>query len=224
VPTIDDIAASVLQRLEESTTSPVFWSYAEIRMLVLEAMCEATLITGSPQVRITSAPFTLQPNLTIQAAPAGAFTIIRVESGGGAVHKVSVFDLDMSDKNWQNDPQDTIPREWFPFGCGQFGIHPQLSAVAQVILTIVQNPIALMPLAGTETVNFQSEFGLGFEAYGESLATLKEGGAEADAGVRLYDTFLSVMAELSAFQLRKDSLRFSRTLGAAAEINEVQKK
>ena len=112
MPTIDDIATAALRRLEEDTVSPVFWNYPEMRSLVLEALCEAILITGSPQVRITSAPYTLVANQTFQPAPQVVFAnhsvlaIVRIEGTGNlALHKCSLFDLDMDNKDWRNDLQ-----------------------------------------------------------------------------------------------------------------------
>jgi len=233
MPTIDDIATAALRRLEEDTVSPVFWNYPEMRSLVLEALCEAILITGSPQVRITSAPYTLIANQTFQPAPQVVFAnhsvlaIVRIEGTGNlALHKCSLFDLDMDNKDWRNDAPTAVPRDWFPFGLGGvFGIHPQVVAPVQVVLTAIEYPIITSPpFGGGEPINFQSEFNLGFEAYVAHAARIKEGGAEADAGMPLYELFLSVATELSKFQLRKDSLRFSRTMGPLGELNEVETK
>jgi len=233
MPTIDDISAGVLRRLEEDTASPVFWNLPlEIRPIVLEALCEATLITGQPQVKLLSAPYTLTPSQTIQPAPAVIFSnhsvlaIIRIDINNQPLHKVSVFDLDMANKDWQNDLPAAAPNEWFPFGLGgQFGIHPQVSAPLGVTITAITNPtITSPPYTGGESINFQSEFNLGLECYGAHAARIKEGGAEAEQAMQLYETFLSVMTELSMFAIRRDSLRFSRALGVASELNEVAKK
>jgi hypothetical protein len=222
---ISDIEAGVLTRLEEPA-SPVFWDLTnELRMLVVEGMFEACILTGEVQVKQTSTPFSLAANTTFFNVPAGVFSIIRMEVGGQPVRKVSMWDLDLDRNNWQQDTKLAAPTEWFPLGLNLFGIRPQLTAPVNATLTVVQYPVtAAPPYTGAEAVPFQSEFNIGLEMYAGHRARLKEGGAEMDSGMFLYEGFLSSMAELSLFALRKDSLRFSKTVGTEARVDSVEKK
>lgn len=222
---IDDISTASLQMLEEvNPASPVFWSLPEIRGIVLEAMCEASLITGEPEVR-EGVPITIVHGQTLQTMPPGAFAILRMELGGLQLRRVSVFDLDMDNNQWQNDLPANVPNDWFPLGLTQWGVHPQLIADVQAIVTVVQFPVTTAPpFTGQEPVPFQSEFNLGLEEYVSCWSRLKEGSAELDAGMSGYELFLDIMAEMSNFALRKGSLRFSKVAGGVSEVNPVQKK
>lgn len=222
--TVDDITAGVLTRLEE-TNPPVFWSLDELRLMVVEGMCEATVLTGIPQFRQVSTPVTLTANTTFFSNPANAFALLRMEIAGQPVRKCSIWDMDMDHQNWQNDVKQATPNEWMPTGLSGFAIHPQLTAPVQAIMTVVQNPVTTAPpYTGNEVLPYQSEFNIGFEMYAAHVARLKEGGAEFDSGMFLYEGFLSVMAELSLFGLRVDSLRFSKTVGTQSRVDPVEKK
>jgi|SRR5882762_1886611 len=224
---IDDISTSALQQLEElDPAAPVFWNLAhEIRPLVLEAMCEATLICGEPQTRLSASPYTIPANTTFLQNPVNSFAILRVELNGLPLHKVSIFDMDMENTQWQNDPPSDVPRDWFPLGLGQWGIHPQVVAPVQAILTVLSFPVSdFPPYDGTEVIGLPIEYDLGLEAYVNAWARLKEGGQELQQGMGSYELFLSTMEELSNFALRKGSLRFTRTLGAVSEVDPIQKR
>lgn len=223
--TITDIITGVLTRLEEDPNTPVFWGLDELRMMVLESMCEATLLTGFPQVKQSTAPVSLAAFTSFFPNPANAFAILRMEVNGSPVRKCSLWDMDLDHMNWQQDAPGTVPTEFMPIGLSGFAIHPQLLAPVNAIFTVVQNPVTTAPpYDGTQILPFQSEFNLGFEMYAAHAAKLKEGGPEFDAGMGLYEGYLSVMAELSLLGLRQDSLRFSRSLGTASELDSVEKK
>ena len=221
---------TILDHLEESRIAPQFWDLQrEIRPLIAEGLCEATLITGEPEVKLSPAAYDLAAATTVFPLPAGALAIARMEGAGGLpIRKVSVFDLDMDNRSWENDvadPAANYPLHWFPLGLTQFGIHPQLNADVQVILSVVQFPIITdPPYTGNEPFPFQSEFEDPIELYAEHAARLKEGGIEFDASMPLYEGFLGMMEELSKFGLRKGSLRFSKVMGSPAVFNEVTKK
>lgn len=226
---ISDIEGSVLDGLEESRIAPKFWDLQnEIRPLIFEGLCEATLITGEPEFRYpANQPFALTVGNTLFSLPSGLLAVSRIENAatGLPIRKVSVFDLDMDKKTWQNDQPAAVPTEWFPFGMKQFGIHPQVNAPLNVIISGIQFPIVTdPPFTGNESFPFQSEFEDGIEYYAEHAARLKEGGAEWDAAMPLYESFLSLMEEFSKFGLRKGSLRFSRVLGSPAVFNDVATK
>ena len=225
--TINDIAIAAMQRNEEvNPSSPIFWNLAnEVYPLVLESLCEAALICGEPEQRNNTTPFTIPASTTFLANPAGAFAILRVEIDGLPLRKASVFDLDMENNAWQNDPAAAIPRHWFPMGLGNWGVHPQLLAPVQVILTTVGYPVTdTPPYTGAETILLPIEFNLGLESYVTCWSRLKEGSPEIDQGMASYEMFLAIMEELSNLALRKGSLRFSKTMGSISEVSPIQKK
>src|ERR1700759_5151666 len=111
--TIDDIALAVLDRLEESRISPQFWNkQAEIYAFVSEAMNEATLITGEPQI-FDPIPLPVVEDQTLQLMPDNAIALLKLEGISGAIKKTSIWDLDQLQLGWEDDTGDE-PVYWFP--------------------------------------------------------------------------------------------------------------
>ena len=224
---ISDIEGAVLDDLEEDRAGSKFWDLTnELRPLLFEGLCEATLLTGEPEFRPNVA-YVIPGATTLLPMPAGALAIERIENQatGLPIRKVSVFDLDMDNKTWQNDAPAAAPTEWFPFGLNQFGIHPQLTGNFNAIITVVQFPITTdPPYTGAETFPFQTEFEDPIERYASHAARLKEGGIEFDASMPYYEQYLAAMEELSKFGLRKGGLRFSRIAGSPAVVTDVTQR
>jgi hypothetical protein len=222
--TIADIEQRVQFRLEEQADDiGTFWSVQnEIRPTIVEAMNEATLITGEPQVR-AKVTFTIPAStvFTPLVMPTDAIALLRVEGPGGLpTKKCWIWDLDKQFPGWETMTGDT-PRYWVPFGLSQFLIFPCLTAPVQVVLNYVQVPVNVAPpYTGTEVIPFQSEYIEGFEDYAAHILRLKEGNPDFAQSVPEYQKFLSAMEELSSFAYRKNSLRFTRTGGAQSAINE----
>lgn len=222
--TIADIETRVQSRLEEETDDVgTFWSVQnEIRPALVEAMNEATLITGEPQVRARTA-FTI-PATTVFTPfdlPAEAIGLLRVEGASSLPTKRCwMWDLDKQYPGWETMTGD-LPRFWFPYGLTKFGIYPCLNADVQVILSYVQNPVNTPPIYdGTQVIPFQSEYIEGFEEYAAHVLRLKEGNPDFDQSVPEYQKFLAAMEEMSNFAYRKNSLRFTRSGGMQSAINE----
>jgi hypothetical protein len=220
--TINTLAAAVLGRIEEANP-PVFWNLqGEIYDFIVEAMNEATMITGEPEIR-QLLPFTLAANTTLFTVPAPLVALLRIQAPNW-VEKTTLWDLDRMSPGWESDV-GAVPDYWFPYGLTQFGIHPQLSQSTQVFLTGIALPIPTgAPYTGTELVPFQSEYSDGFEDYAAHICTLKEGGEEFKQSLKVYGRYLDSMAQLSNFSYRKGSLRFSRVVGAPASVSPVEKK
>jgi hypothetical protein len=221
--TLATLAALVQDRLEEPRGPGVFWSLAgEIYPTLVEAMREAALITGEPEVR-QAALFTLTSGTTFFTLPANAICLLRLQAPN-MVQKTSVWDLDRDNSSWESD-QGTVPDYWFPVGLTQFGIHPQLKSNIQANLTYIALPVPTgRPYTGAETVDFQQEFNEGFSDYSAHVLQLKEGGEEFVQSSKLYDRFLSRMTELSNFSYRKGSLRFTRSVGAPARVTPIERE
>lgn len=222
--TIADIETTVSARLEDGDDDiGVFWSVQnEIRPAIVEAMNEATLITGEPQVRAKAA-FDIPAStvFTPLTMPSDAIALLRVEGANSLpTKKCWIWDLDKQFPGWETMVGDK-PRFWFPFGLTQFGIFPCLKADVQVVLNYVQIPVNTPPIyTGAEVIPFQSEYIEGFEEYAAHILRLKEGSPDFDQSMPEYQKFLSAMEELSSFAYRKNSLRFTRTGGAQSAINE----
>lgn len=220
---INDIAVNqVIPRIEEANP-PVFWNLqGELYQFIVEAMNEAALITGEPQIR-QLVPFTLAANTTLFTLPTSMLALLRLQAPAW-IPKTSLWDLDRMLPGWESDV-GTAPDYWFPYGLNQFGIHPMLNASITCFLTSIAVPVPTSaPYTGTEPVDFQNEYIDGFADYAGHACTLKEGGQEFIQSSKLYDRFLAKMTDLSSFAYRKGSLRFTRTVGAPAAVNRVEKK
>jgi len=304
--TISSLETDIQSQLEETADDiGIFWNVAnEIRPAIVEACNESTLITGEPQVRAATAPFTIpattvftpfalpaiavntttnsavgsigiplqvlvgsplgisvnsalsvdsganqewvvvtainQPlsaftavftkthlqgvAVTNLAAP-GAFALLRVEGPGSlAYQKYSMWDLDRSLPGWEL-ATGPVPLAWFPFGLGQFGIYPNLTAPATVILSYVQMPITTAPpWDGTQVIPFQPEYFDGLKDAAQHYLQFKEGDPEFTQSFGPYNRFLASCEEMSHFAWRKNSLRFTRSGGASSAITPVRGK
>lgn len=226
--TINDIAVRVLQRLEESTTAPVFWNLQqEVYPIIVEAMNEAALLTGVVQVAQT-ATLTLPAGTNYVAMPQNAIAILRL-AGPPAVKKTDVYTLDQLCPGWENEggagvnPAVQQIQYWFPLGVSQFGIYPKLTVPQKVKLVYLGYPVTVSPpYTGLETVPFQTEFLDGLEEYVAHILRLKESGYEFQASQTNYQQFLTMMRDLNVFQARHDSLVFTTAAGARVRVNPVE--
>lgn len=224
--TMSYIAQRIQDRLEEPSGPGIFWNLGdEIYPFLVEAMNEATLITGEPQVRATSVTtIPVSTVFTPLAMPSDGIAMLRIEGPNGPLKKCWIWDLDKQYPGWEIQTGDS-PRYWFPFGLTQYGIYPCLTEPAEVIQSYVATPVtAARPYTGKELVPFQLEFLEGIEDSAAHAARLKEGGADFDQSMPEYQNFLNIMRELSAFAWRKDSLRFTRAVGTQSAIGDVRKR
>lgn len=227
---ISDLELLVLDRLEENRLNSIFWDVRrEIRVFLVEAMNEAALISGEPEIRFslnaTSQPLQLPANQTvIDLTPnVPIFGMMRLEVAG-QVKKTTVWDMDRFSPGWENDTGN-LPDFWFPIGLTQFGIHPKLIAPVDAIVSGIAQPVPTpRPYAGTENVDYQEEYRDAFVDYATHVAGLKEGTKEFVDSIKVYERFISKMQELGKFASRKETLRFSRTLGTRGSVAPVQER
>lgn len=227
--TISTLEVEVQQQLEENADDiGTFWSVAnEIRPALVEAMNESTLITGEPQFRAVTTPFSI-PTATVftpLALPSDAVALLRVEGPGSSpIQKYSLWDLDRHFPGWELSTGPS-PIAWFPFGLGQFGIYPNLTAAAQVILSYVQMPVpSPPPWDGTQVIPFQNEYLDGFKDAAQHYLQLKEGDPEFTQSFGPYNRFLASSERMSNFAWRKNSLRFTKSGGASSAITQIRQK
>lgn len=199
----------------------VFWSIKnEIRPLIVEAMNEATLISGLPQIR-SSTLFTLAANTRLFTLPSPAFVLARMD-GAGVIGKTSFWALDKDHYTWEKET-GPAPQRWFPFGIGQFGIWPLLTADVQVYLTTINFPVTdSRPYTGAEPVPFSIGFQESLANSAAAIARLKEGGKDFVEGLKYYESFLTKMVELSKWGDRISKLRFTRSVGVPAQATDTE--
>lgn len=221
--TLSDLVPDVLGRIEENGPAdtppgPVFWSLVgEVYPQMVDAMFEATLITGVVQ-RVAQA-FTITADTTYFTLPKGTFAPLRMKAPY-AIRKVSLKSLDDMFPKWQRSSPGTQIQAWFPLGVSRFGVYPQLTADATVIMDYIASPVnKARPYDGTEAIPFQGEFTDAFSQYAAAMLRAKEGGAEAEEGSVVYQEYLSRMKALSAFQGRLDSLVLSAAYGGRVQTN-----
>jgi hypothetical protein len=227
--TFADIEVMVLDRIEEDRISPRFWSLQdEIRVFLVEALNELTLITGEPEFRSGSL-FNIPANQTIHDLPADCLTLLRIESAN-PVTKTFLHRMDQFKPGWQADVIGagefvSYPNEiqhWFPIGLTKFGVWPKLNAAIDVTLHYVQLPVtAARPYLGTTAINLREEFREALADYSHHVSCLKEGGPEFEQSLAAYDRFLARASELSKLAWRKDALRFTKSMGSPVRVAEV---
>lgn len=101
--TISTLIPDVQNKLRD--TGGVFWNVGnELNPAVVEAMMEACLIAGEPE--IGSVPFTVS-SATFQTMPSNMVAILRVNSAG-LVPKTSMWDLDAAQPGWQAATSQTV--------------------------------------------------------------------------------------------------------------------
>lgn len=219
---ISDLEVLVQDRLEEVRDGVgIFWNLRnEIRPLIVEAMNEATLISGLPQIRSGSL-FTLTANTRLFTLSSPAFVLARMD-GAGTIGKTSFWNLDQDHHDWEQET-GPLPKGWFPFGVGQFGIWPLLTVDVQVALTTINFPVSdARPYTGAENVPFSIGFQESLANSAAAIARLKEGGKEMIDGLKFYELFLNKMVELSKYGDRIGKLRFTRSVGVPAQGSDTE--
>lgn len=217
---LSDLMPDVLGRIEENLPTaqppaipgPVFWNLTgEVYPQMVDAMFEAALVTAT--VQFYSVQVSLAANTTYFTIPKGAIAPIRMKAPY-TIRKVSLDGLDMMMPNWQQLAAGTQIQGWFPLGTTGFGIYPQLTADAKVVMDFIASPTnKIRPYNGTESVPFQTEFTDLIAQYAAALLRSKEGGAEAEESNVVYEQYLQAMKNLSAFQSRINELDFSAAFG-----------
>lgn len=220
--TISTLSPYVEERLEEVAGAPVFWSEElEINSSIMEAMCDATLLVGRPDLSV-NVPFTIQPNTPWQQTPKGLLCILNIQGPASEVWKVTLEDLDyalVSDSGWEQDIGDSIIK-WAPIGLNQFIVWPCVAQPQTVLMTGIQSPIqSQWPFNGSQTVPFQDPFFVSMEKYASGYCRLKESSQEFQEGVKLYEDYLQDMKRMTAIQDRIDPFLFSAATGAQVVSN-----
>ncbi len=178
--TAADVLNTVLDRLDQSRTDPIFWSRAELLTYLNDGFLEFTLIAGQ---MVSEATFPLV-GAKIQAVPVGSLALIHVAYAEVVIEKSSLENFDRQNPNWE--AQSGILRQWAPCGLDKWIVdrHPVLAT--NVSLTTLNAPAVLTE---TSTIDLAPEFIEALTDYVFHMARFKEGGAEFGQAMTQYDSF-----------------------------------
>ena len=220
--TVNEISSDVYRRLEEDPSSPTFWTNDEVYPSIVEAMNELCLITGEPEIK-SNTPFTITANSRFFTIPNNGIVLLRMD-GPNVVRKTTVYEMDVSRRGWIAETGDVVKR-WFPFGIGQFGVYPLLTADTSVLLTYVRLPVAMASTyTGAETSPFREEFREALVDYADHVLRMKELGSDFTDSMPAYDRFLARASELTKYGQRTGKLRFSRPLGIPSPVTNIESR
>jgi hypothetical protein len=214
--TLSEMSAQVGDRLQDS--SFVFWNEQyEVWGGLAEAITELMLIIGRPTQIFNQSVF-LNPNTCFQPMPAGILAITDITISGKRLSKTTLHSLDYTCTSWgpawESDraPQ---PARWAPLGLSQFIVHPAPLTYVTAQFAGVSYPfVDSWPPNGTETSPFHKELNQALEMYAAAYCRTKEIGQDAEIGWQLYTQFLEIAQRLSVIEDRRDSLIWTRSIGA----------
>ena len=181
--TAGDVIDSVCDRLEESRTGPIFWSRAELLVLLNEGYLELQLITG---LLISERTYTMI-GAKQQAVPDGAIALLHVAYTNLAIEKSSIELFDRENANW--DAQSGILQKWAPMGLEHWFCDRHPAASIAVKLTTLDIPTTLTE---STTIDIEQEYVEALIAYTFHGARFKEAGAELQQAMSAYDEYLSI--------------------------------
>jgi hypothetical protein len=180
----------VLEKLNEVPSAPRYWSREEIRQLIWEGLVELNLLSGYLQdtLSLTLARHPVQPTLPHIA-------VLHVRSGYRALLKYSIDELDASHPNWESEKLPRTPARWAPLGLAYLVTHKRTTTASQTVTVDVLR-LPVKPLEA-DVIPLDDEYVVAIAEYAASVARLKEGGAEQEAGVQMYQQFLALAGDLA---------------------------
>jgi len=175
------------------------------------------LIIGRP-TQIVNLPVTLVPNTVWQPLPPNMLVITNIRSTLSNLWKTSLHSLDYVcgswSSSWESDRAGS-PARWAPLGLTTFIIHPAVVQPITVIVSGIQYPILTSwPPSGQEQSPFHTEIDQALQLYAAAYCRLKEVGQDAQEGFALYQAFLEIGQRLSQIEDRRDSLVWTKAIGA----------
>lgn len=179
--TAADIITNVLDRLNEVSADPTFWTREELLDKLNEAYNEENLISG----RYTSERTQELVSSIIFGIPVGAVAVMSMEISNRPLEKSAIEDSDRGKVNWQKDKG--IPREWGAVGLTKLFTDRCVIASGTNVTIVTLDDVGIVE---EDTVFEDAEYALTLEDYVFSIARLKEGGAEFQQGLEFYDRFM----------------------------------
>lgn len=178
--TAGDVIDTVLDRLYESRTNPIFWSRTELLVFVNDGFVEFTLNAGQLISENTYTPVSSK----FQAVPIGAIALIHVAYNDEYTQKSSLETFDRENPNWE--AQSGILRRWAPCGLDKWILDRHPTNFTAVNLTTLDEPPNLLE---TSTIDLAPEYIEALADYVFHEARFKEGGAEFGQSMTQYDSF-----------------------------------
>jgi len=223
--TISEMQPQVAARLEDP--AGIFWNTQfEQYAALAEAISELLLIVGRPTV-IFNSPVTLQPATVWQPMPPNLLCLTDVRTSVSH-KKTTLHALDYTCSSWSSSWESdraASPARWAPLGLNWFIVHPAPALPMQVNVTGIAYPLTdSWPPNGTEYSPFHKELNQALEMYAASYCRLKEAGQDAEMGFPLYQAFLEIGQRLSTIEDRRDSLIWTRGLGAPTAPSHVARR
>lgn len=188
------IVDTVLSELEESITTPVFWTRAELLQHLNDGLLELNLLTAKFQSE--SAVFA-PTTATLQTTPAGAICLLHISRNSLFLRKRTLEEMDKENRKWMREiSSGNVIRQWGPVGLNLFFVYPRLLASGSN-LTIVTLDIPPTIGEGT-TIALDNEYVSALEQYVFHMARFKEGGAEFQQSMEAYDSFRTQCGALTS--------------------------
>ena len=182
--TLAQIQSMVFDRFERSP----FWTPAEITGYINEALRLWSCLTGYWKQRVVMQTLPTLPYYNL----AGFLTSgMRVEFNSTPLAQGSITNWDKGYPSWEGRP--SIPVEWAPVGISLIALRPA-DAVGYNSLIIDGLASAPILVNTDDTIDIGAEELQTLTSYCQYLGAFKEGGAEFDAAIPLYQSFLKAAA------------------------------
>ncbi len=178
--TAAEVITNALYRLEEDPVSPIFWSRAELLILLNEGYIEFVLGSGYKQSQSNYTPI----GSKMQALPENCMGLIGVQWQSKPIEKTTIEGFDESNRRW--DYLNGYLSQWAPCGVDRWFMNATPQQAFTVNLITLDQPAAL---AEGDTIGLEDEFIKGLEDYLFSCARFKEGGGEFRQAQESYDDF-----------------------------------
>lgn len=221
--TLTEMAPQVSARLQDPNN--VQWNLDyEIFAGLAEGISELLLIIGRP-TQIVNQPLFLQPNTVWQLMPPGFLCLTDISTYLTRLRKTSLQRLDNLCASWTSSwesERGPMPLRWAPLGLNYFIVYPAPLQPMQVNITGIAYPFTdTWPPTGAESSPFHKEVNQALEMYAAYYARVKEIGQDFQEGLSLYQGFLQIAQRLSQIEDRRDSLMWTRAIGAPTSPSQV---
>lgn len=200
--TAGDVLDEVLGRIDESTSTPAFWSRGELLNHLNDGLLELTLIAG----QLTSERTYAMIGAKLQSVPDGAIAVMHVAYSNVVIEKSSVENFDRDNANW--DPQSGVLKKWAPCGLDRWFCDRQpVASGTNVTLTTLNQPTTL---AEGTTIDLDLEYVEALADYVFHMARFKESGTELEQAMDAYDTFRMISGHKAKRTMSQEWTLFSR--------------
>lgn len=184
---LGQIQSQLSDRLQRSQ----FWTVAEQTAFINESLRTWSCLTGYWKKRVVINTLATLPYYNI----AGYITFgMHVEFNGRPLLPSTVVNWDKGYPYWEGRPSVNGPDEWAPIGISMFAIRPTDAATGNTLLIdgVAAAPILADPIK--DFIDIGDEELTSLLGYCQYLAAFKEGGAEFESAVDLYQAFLKAAA------------------------------